>query len=1055
MGTIELSRLETRLRELDVEIFSAYAGVVRIARDLMPRAYATFWEYTDHTLTHTHAVVTIIDHLCADSLLSSLSADELFILLSGAVLHDIGMVTDEPLQGADVEAARRGHDIAGAEKILWSPTLYGIPLKYASTISKVVRNHRSSNIVNDVTDEPLGLGVMIRLRLLCALVRAGDELHLTEDRAPEVILDNLKLSEESVRHFANCRAVSGIARQGPEDEIILIQATVKDALAEDGIHRVAEKVNAELERLTSIFCQEGVPAYRVELRLNRHFLVKHKSLLCVCGSLAGKTIQQVCEETGEETKNIEDSLRSLRGERLIREVAPNSEKYAPFPNDIEVFKQIAGQFLETPDAVVFLKSGYAAETVKSAVVPWLCREFSCGYTASELKTRTEVLQHSPSSLRLSILSSDVGRKPSVLSRRMLLDQLLLSGILRDIYIQPEIADGMDVGKVVAELGRHIAHRVGPFARIVGRAWTYRDVSIEEMGDRFIGPRNQELPDGMFPVRMTMEIEFPQEPKFLSLPHLQVAAREELAFLEIASPQLKSFAVNLGDQSLPLGGANSEAPLSMMFQFQPPRPALPPMEMPCRFVVDEERRACNVFVDESRAFNQDAFPMRMVITDLSKFPMCTMQPRNNCGPMSCEALLNQLKLNRILAAEGHCRLDVKDLKSGEVQSTSDFTSTKQEETDDDREYHRAIKILAALEKRVGRCIEPPPFPTGNQLKRIVELQDQLIGSDDATCMAVLREVGGSQSIEWTRFRITATDDDGQIVCDSYPDIHLGLPELQLQMADGSHDQQATEKIRRGGFTAQYWSTRSPRKIVEMFVAAIAEHNYWAPDWKIEPRGIMQSDIQYEITPIKQGIWGREQLIHLTVKPQPAHRRLLDMARDAIDKEDFETAQEHLVDCVVAEPTLVLAHYNLGMVLYWLRHLDKAERSINNALSLGGEDWAMKGFAISMIGLIDLHRGQLDKALISYEEALQTIPPFNLPTAIEMIEKKLPSNINAPAAHYAAGWLLSRAGLRERAKEHLGKFLGMSDTIHGQFRESATTLLREIDSQDQDVGGEEGQ
>ena len=533
------TRLEERLLELDGNLSGAYSRVVNVTQALLPRAYATFWPYTDHSRSHSRAVIYIIDALCTDALLRSLSADEAFTLLAGASLHDTGMVTDKPLKGHAAKEAREAHHLLGQEKIEADPESLGVPRRYASVVGKVVKHHRSSDIPVEVNDEPVGTGRgLVRLRLLCALVRAGDELHITEDRAPQIVVENLDLPDESIEHFARCKAVTGVAPSAIGSETIIVKARAHDGLMEQGLHKAVEKINRELVGLHGIFEQYDLPAYRAELRLDREQLILKKTLLSLCSCPQAQGITLISSRTAESESKVRDACTTLAAKGLICRL--DGEQYAPISNDVSAFKTIASYFLETPEDMAFLETAYCQDAVRDTVFPWLREQYSCFYGGREQGTRLDVLRRSPSALAMSLSGSQVGSRPSAISRRVLLDQLLLSGMLTDLYVRPACTEGLDVGKVVGQLGRAVSGRVRDFARVISRAWQYRDIPVPEMLERLPTDGTPDNPVGKHDSMFSFSIEFPKEPIFLSPAHLMHAANEEHVSLEIGAPQLKSF-----------------------------------------------------------------------------------------------------------------------------------------------------------------------------------------------------------------------------------------------------------------------------------------------------------------------------------------------------------------------------------------------------------------------------------------------------------------------------------------------------------------------------------
>jgi tetratricopeptide (TPR) repeat protein len=1037
MLSLPTTRLEQRLRDLDSELFGHYQTVLRVAQDLMARTYINFPTYTDHGVTHTHRVVQVMDDICPDSVRESLSAEELFALLAGGILHDIGMVTPTPLDPERADEVRAGHDVYGAEKILEAPERYGVPRIHRNAVATLVRHHRSSNIAEDVTDEPVGVGRMVRLRLLCALLRAGDELHLTEDRAPDVILHNLALPEGSVQHFVNCRSVTGIASEAPGSEVLRLQATVEDMVARRGVAKVVEKVNEELRRLHPVFREYGVPAYRVVARLNLRLLLPNLILLLLCEHPEGVTADELVEQLGEESMPVRDTLRSLGVKGLARVIEPGSGRFHAVHGDIALFEDVSARFLNTEDDLRFLRSPYAQQMIADVVLPWLCEGFSAAYNPAERATRLSVLQQSPTALHLTLSASQVGRTPSVVSRRLLLDQLLLSGLTSDVYVRPQIAEGLDIGAAVDELGRHVASRGEGFARLISRAWTYRNVPIEEMGHRMVEVMDPGLPDEAYNIEGQVSVEFPREPAFLSFPHLMVAASEEMVPFEVAAPQLRAvMASRRGESIIPEG----YRPDQFTYYPGPRRPALPKPQIAYRVEQDPESGEWRVVTDERRTFDQAQFPLRFEVKDPGKFPTTGIRLVTNLGPISCRDLLESLRMDRELASGGTFSASIVHPETGATLGMLRLQSSILPAPEEDDNGYERIALLAHAEARLGEPITPPHFLTEEQARYLLDHRAELEQGDAETVCQCLDQVRALARVDFTRVRVVVLGDAGERIADWDPIIQPELLSLTFSTPTGELDPPTTERLRSERVVHEYWAAEDPAEVVRTILESGSEGIVDRPCYREGWVGLGQSDIAFVIEPPEEGYWGAVQEVIITVRRQPAHRHLLELGQEALQQGKHEKAVELFTKCIVTEPMLAIAHANIAYAFYGSNQLVPASRSALNSLSFPAQLTPLQqSDVLCLLGLIELHHGNLDTALGYYKQALEIPVREAIEKALGMIESKLPDNIDAPAARYAAGWLAAEQGNCERATAHLTEFLRLATPRHASHCQSAEEML----------------
>ncbi len=176
--------------------------------------------YTDHTTAHSKRIITLLDGLTAGMMSTPrrLSPTEIYVLLAAAYLHDIGM-QNERFAGGNLEKIRTHHNELTAEMIYAvfedPANAFHIPLArdpgVAEATALVAAGHRGVDL--DSADyEPLPHGgETLRLRLLAALLRFGDELDIDHRRVDIEQIKLLALPEDSQLHWWKCHYVSGLS----------------------------------------------------------------------------------------------------------------------------------------------------------------------------------------------------------------------------------------------------------------------------------------------------------------------------------------------------------------------------------------------------------------------------------------------------------------------------------------------------------------------------------------------------------------------------------------------------------------------------------------------------------------------------------------------------------------------------------------------------------------------------------------------------------------------------------------------------------------------------
>ncbi len=184
--------------------------------------------YTQHGPAHSERVVALLDGLTAGMMATPqrLSPGEAFVLLAATWLHDVGM-QDERFAGGDLEQIRAAHHQVTAELIYRAAQdpaqafRLGLPDDpgLVEAVALVAKGHRRADLAAAEYEPLIHGGETLRLRLLAALLRFGDELDIDHRRVDLELIRVMRLPVESQFHWWKCHYVSGVSI---EDETIRI-----------------------------------------------------------------------------------------------------------------------------------------------------------------------------------------------------------------------------------------------------------------------------------------------------------------------------------------------------------------------------------------------------------------------------------------------------------------------------------------------------------------------------------------------------------------------------------------------------------------------------------------------------------------------------------------------------------------------------------------------------------------------------------------------------------------------------------------------------------------
>ena len=257
---------------LDADRQRAVANIREAAGRIWARPLHRY--YTDHTVAHSERIIALMDGLTAGMMAvgdKQLAPTEIFVLLSAAYLHDIGMQNEKfaegdpsalpSVAGQALDEIRAHHNEQTAEmiyRVFEDPAnAFSIPLArdpgLVEAVALVAKGHRGVKLESDEYASIVHGGETLRLRLLAALLRFGDELDIDHRRVDWEMMKLIKLPLDSQLHWWKCHYVSGVSIV---DEYIKIAYRVpQDRPDYEGliVPLVETEIRAKLASLEEIF----------------------------------------------------------------------------------------------------------------------------------------------------------------------------------------------------------------------------------------------------------------------------------------------------------------------------------------------------------------------------------------------------------------------------------------------------------------------------------------------------------------------------------------------------------------------------------------------------------------------------------------------------------------------------------------------------------------------------------------------------------------------------------------------------------------------------------
>ena len=202
--------IESRLHELDPDLHKRFSESTFVLQKLLSDYLILFPEYTDHTETHSIAIIDYCNNLIGDDI-DNLNADEIYILLMACYLHDVGMGVSEKdyhefceqidfsermpdYKEADMaDVVRAFHNDFSACFIRKYSHIFDFPTEaHEFAVIQTARGHRKADLFDEEeypAELPLDNGNKVCLPYLASLLRLADEVNVAKDRNLKLMVD--------------------------------------------------------------------------------------------------------------------------------------------------------------------------------------------------------------------------------------------------------------------------------------------------------------------------------------------------------------------------------------------------------------------------------------------------------------------------------------------------------------------------------------------------------------------------------------------------------------------------------------------------------------------------------------------------------------------------------------------------------------------------------------------------------------------------------------------------------------------------------------------------
>lgn len=238
-----------------------------------------FWQthtphFTDHGITHCENVISNLARMIPADVIEKMDEYEIFLLLCGAWLHDIGMLVKK--EGENLGQVRATHHHRGRQLIRKGLTKIGLTDDERYVVGEMAYYHRKTEDLGNVKamyeTQHNSLVSKVHLRFLCALIRLADGCEIAHPRSSRELVSVAGFGEEAKFHHEAHLHVSAVSFD-PITHEITIFLRVKNREDEKLLTKfLISNLEKELSSVKEILKENGIDydTVRCDITIDRY-----------------------------------------------------------------------------------------------------------------------------------------------------------------------------------------------------------------------------------------------------------------------------------------------------------------------------------------------------------------------------------------------------------------------------------------------------------------------------------------------------------------------------------------------------------------------------------------------------------------------------------------------------------------------------------------------------------------------------------------------------------------------------------------------------------------
>ena len=259
--------MERTLYEKDPDLHSRFVDVVVVSKNILNKYKRLFPKYTDHSALHCMTVIDSCNRLIGTEEIKKLNPDEIYILLVGCYLHDVGMGIGEndydefaeklgekeyfSSHKGDTKSdfVRKYHNELSGLFIDKYADILDIPSReHVFAVKQVARGHRLTDLYDEKeypAEFRLPNGNNVSLPYLSAIIRLADEIDVAASRNPVMLYEMELMVPEGQRKIN--KTLYSIKSIDIVDDAFVLKTEKSDEEAAELVKELAGKMQTTLD----------------------------------------------------------------------------------------------------------------------------------------------------------------------------------------------------------------------------------------------------------------------------------------------------------------------------------------------------------------------------------------------------------------------------------------------------------------------------------------------------------------------------------------------------------------------------------------------------------------------------------------------------------------------------------------------------------------------------------------------------------------------------------------------------------------------------------------